>query len=486
VNAALVVIAAAFVFALGLGVRARGARPMNLTEWALGGRAFGTVLVFLLLAGEIYTTFTFLGASGWAYGRGAPAYYILCYGAVAYIGSYWLAPAIWRYARANDLVSQPDFFIHKYRSGALGTLVALVGVVAMIPYLVLQLKGLGIIVSEASYGAVSPTLAIWIGVVAVVAYVMISGIHASAWTAVAKDILILGVAMFLGFYLPAHLHGGIGPMFTEIEAQKPGFLILPAIGQSPSWFASTVFLTALGFYLWPHTFGSIYSAKSENAFRRNAAVMPLYQLVMLFVFFVGFAALLSVPGLTGTDTDLALLRVSVKTFDPWLVGLIGAAGVLTALVPGSMILMSAATILARNLGRRGAATDDPSVARLAKALVPVVAAVALWFTLKGGNSIVALLLMGYSLVTQLAPALLASFLPRNPLSSAGAIAGLVAAELTVAWVTISKASFGALVPGAPNWFKDLNVGFAALVVNVVVALAVSAVVKPSFARRGSV
>ena len=78
-----------------------------------------------------------------------------------------------------------------------------------------------------------------------------------------------------------------------------------------------MFVTGLGFYVWPHTFGSIYSAKSEDAFQRwNAAVMPLYQLVMLFVFFVGFAALLAVPGLTGTDTDLALLRVTVKTFDP--------------------------------------------------------------------------------------------------------------------------------------------------------------------------
>lgn len=40
-----------------------------------------------------------------------------------------------------------DFFVAKYDSPLLGALVALVGVVAMVPYLVLQLKGLGIIVS---------------------------------------------------------------------------------------------------------------------------------------------------------------------------------------------------------------------------------------------------------------------------------------------------------------------------------------------------
>ncbi len=476
-NASLVVIGATFALAFGLGLRARRGKAMNLAQWAVGGRAFGAVLMFLLLAGEIYTTFTFLGASGWAYGRGAPAFYILCYGALAYITSYWIAPAVWRYARDHDLVSQPDFFVHKYRSPLFGTLVAIVGVIAMIPYLVLQLKGLGLIVSEASYGAVSSTAAIWLGVIGVVAYVMVSGIHASAWTAVVKDILILGVAIFLGLYLPTTLHGGIGPMFNQIEAAQPGFLILPTTGQSASWFASTVVLTALGFYMWPHTFGSIYSAKSADTFRKNAIVMPLYQLVMLFIFFVGFAALLTVPGLTGTDADLALLRVSVRTFDPWLVGVIGAAGVLTALVPGSMILMAASTVLAKNVVYGGGGADDPRIARLAKGLVPVVAAAALWFTFQGGNSIVALLLMGYSLVTQLFPSLICSLLPRNPLTTAGAMAGLVAGELTVAWVTLGQVKVATLLPGASTWVQDLNIGFIALLVNLLVAGAVTLVTR---------
>lgn len=476
-NASLAVIGATFALAFGLGLLARRGKEMNLTQWAVGGRGFGVVVMFLLLAGEIYTTFTFLGASGWAYGRGAPAFYILCYGALAYSTSYWIAPAVWSYARTHQLVSQPDFFIQKYRSRTLGTLVAVVGVVAMIPYLVLQLKGLGIIVSEASYGAVSSSAAIWLGVTGVVAYVMVSGIHASAWTAIVKDVLILGVAIFLGLYLPTKLHGGIGPMFDRIEAVRPGFLTLPATGQSASWFASTVLLTALGFYMWPHTFGSIYSAKSADAFRKNAIVMPLYQLVMLFIFFVGFAAFLAVPGLTGTDADLALLRVSVRAFDPWLVGIIGAAGVLTALVPGSMILMAASTVLARNVVYPGVDTNDPRVGRLAKGLVPVVAAAALWFTFHGGNSIVALLLMGYSLVTQLFPSLVCSLLPRNPLTTAGAIAGLVAGELTVAWITMGQVKMATLLPAAPGWVQDLNVGFVALLVNLLVAAVVSSMTR---------
>jgi SSS family solute:Na+ symporter len=56
---------------------ARRDQDMDLEQWTVGGRGLGTLLVFLLLAGEICTTFTFLGGSGWAYGEGGSAFYIL-------------------------------------------------------------------------------------------------------------------------------------------------------------------------------------------------------------------------------------------------------------------------------------------------------------------------------------------------------------------------------------------------------------------------
>src|SRR5919206_2348384 len=179
-NVALLIIFVFLAVSIYLGIRARRGKDMNLEEWSVGGRGFGTIFIFLLLAGEIYTTFTFLGARGWAYGRGGPTFYILSYGALAYVMSYWLLPAVWRYAKENRLHSQSDFFVSKYRSTGLGVLISLVTVLAMVPYLAVQFQGLGIIVSEASYGSISSTVAVIIGVVAVTTYVVISGIHRPA------------------------------------------------------------------------------------------------------------------------------------------------------------------------------------------------------------------------------------------------------------------------------------------------------------------
>ena len=476
-SSALAIIVAVTLFALYLGVRARRGHDMSLEQWTVGGRSFGTAFVFLLMAGEIYTTFTFLGGSGFAYGKGAPVYYILAYGTLAYVLSYWMLPPVWRFAKAHRLVSQPHFFTRKYDSASLGVLVAIVDVAALIPYLVLQLKGLGIIVSTASYGAISSSAAIWIGAAVVTIYVIVSGVRGSAWNSVVKDMLILGIVLFLGIYLPMHYYGGLGQMFHAIDVARPGFLTFPEKGSSVTWFQSTVLLTALGFFMWPHTFGSVFTAKDERIFRRNAIVLPLYQLILLFVFFVGFAAALKVPGLKGGDIDLSLFKLSLQTFDPWFVGVIGAAGVLTALVPGSMILTTASTLLAndiyRGLVQRNA--SDETVAKLARVFVPVVALVAVLFTLHGGETIVALLLMGYSFVTQLFPAVICSLAPRNRATRQGAFCGILAGVAVVAVTTIFKMSVGQLMPFLPDALKDVNIGFVALAVNVVVFVVVSAV-----------
>ncbi len=478
-NVALPIIFAFLALAIYLGIRARRGKDMDFEQWSVGGRGFGTIFVFLLLAGEKYTTFTFLGASGWAYGRGGPAFFILCAGTLGHIISYWLLPAVWRYAKENRLHSQSDFFVSKYRSPGLGVLVSLVAVVAMVPYLSVQFQGLGIIVSEASYGSISSSVAMVIGIVAATVYVTISGIRGSAWTSVVKDVMVLAVIVFLGLYLPFALYGGIGEMFQAINTERPEFLSLPSEGQSVPWFVSTALMSALGIYMWPHIFGSVFSARNAQTFRRNAIFMPLYELIMLFALFVGFAAILSVPTLEGSQADLSLLRVSLQQFDPWVVGLIGAAGLLTALVPGSMLLMVSATVLSKNVyGVMRPDTSEESVGRLAKFLVPVVALVALLFTLGSALDLVLLALLGFAYVAQLLPSVLFSLMGNDFATKWGAAAGILVGVGIVTYLTIAGLTLRAIFPFLGS-MGDINVGIVALLVNIVILVAVSLATRAS-------
>ncbi|MFC7391710.1 sodium:solute symporter family protein [Scopulibacillus cellulosilyticus] len=475
-NIALLIILVFLLIALYLGVNARKGKDMNMEQWAVGGRGFGGIFVFLLLAGEIYTTFTFLGGSGWAYSKGAAAYYVPTYIFLAYVLSYWLAPKIWKYGKENNIVSQPDFFVAKYRSPYLGVLVAIVGGIALVPYIVIQFKGLGIIVSEASYGAISPAVASLLGAVVVTIYVMISGIHGSAWTAIIKDFMILIVVVCIGLYIPYHYFGGIHPMFEAVQKAKPELLTLQDKGLSSSWFISTVLLNAIGFYIMPTSFMVILSAKGERTIRKNAIALPIYTLLLLFVFFVGYAAIIQIPGLK--DGDLSLLSLAIHTFNPWIIGFIGAAGLLTALVPTSVMILSSATGLTRNLYKTFVPkATDKQQSIILKVFILVIVAVSLYFSINGGSALAILNIMSYGLVIQLAPTLFCSFIKNNFVNKYGAFSGIIVGELVVLYITISGETIGSLLPFVPQTIKDINSGFIALLINVIVTIIVSLATK---------
>ncbi|XZF77022.1 sodium:solute symporter family protein [Bacillus sp. AL-1R] len=479
-NAALIVILGFLALSIWLGLQARKGKEMTFEQWSIGGRGFGSLFVFLLLAGEMFTTFTFMGASGSAYSFGMPAVY--AFNAFYFVVAYWLLPPVWKYAKENNVVSQSDFYTKKYNSSALGVLVSVISIISIIPYLTMQLKGLGIIVSEASYGKISQSMAITIAVVAITIYVTVSGIHGSAWTAVIKDTLILFVVIFVGIYFPVHYYGGFQSMFEAIQTAKPDLMIFPKKGLSVSWFITTSIMLALSFYMFPHMLMGIFSSKSAKALRWNAAFMPIYQIIIVFSLFVGFAAILQVPSLKGGDVDLALFKLAKISFDPWFVGVIGAAGALAALIPSSLVLTSAATILSKNVYKalKPNTTDDQLV-KLTRVLVPILALVTLYFTLNGGNTIMTLYIMAYSFMAQLFPALYFSLWKKNPVTVQGVATGIIVGVAAVTYSTTTGTTLATLFPAFPHVIQDIDVGLVVMVINFAVTLIVSKVTRrPKF------
>lgn len=462
---AMGVIAAIVVLGSAIGFRAGSGRRMNLEEWSVAGRSFGVVLMWLLMAGELYTTFAFLGASGWAYSRGGPALYILAYITLGYVVSFFILPQIWEAGRRFGLQTQADFFEKRYGSRTLSVLVSILGVCVVMPYLQIQLTGLGIIVQVASFDRVPRGAAIGIAVLLVVVFVLSGGMRAVAWVSVLKDGLMILAAVVIGVYVPVHFFGGTGGMFRAIAASRPGHLTMPGATtqMGHGWFISSVLLSAVGFYMWPHTFGAAFAAKSGSTLRRNAIVTPLYTISLVFILFAGFAAVLLVPGLK--NGDMSLLVLSRQTFPAWFLGVIGGAGALTAMVPAAIILLTAATLFAKNVYRPLIAptmTDD-GVARLAKGMVVVLSLISLYFAIYSSTTLVALLLLGYAGVSQFFPAVVLGLFWKR-VTTAGVVSGIVTGEVLVASLLLTK----------HDPLMGVNSGFLALVANSCIMVLVSA------------
>jgi SSS family solute:Na+ symporter len=230
-----------------------------------------------------------------------------------------------------------------------------------------------------------------------------------------------------------------------------------------TWFVSTVVLTALGFYMWPQSLAAIYSAKDENTLRRNAIALPVYQLMLLFVYFAGFTALLVLPGLKGPAADQSFMLVVQKYYSPWVLGFIAAAGCLAGLVPASVQILAAASIVSKNVlaDTLGIAKTSAEQTRATRIFVLVVAVLAFVFWATAKTTLVGLLLIAYNGITQLFPGVVLSFARVRP-SPAGVAAGIITGIAALAAFAMTKTSV----------IGGVNTGLVALSANAIVTIVV--------------
>lgn len=228
-----------------------------------------------------------------------------------------------------------------------------------------------------------------------------------------------------------------------------------------SWFISTVLVNSL-LFAWPHFFSSIFTAKNGDAVRRNSMIMPFYVMPLLLIIFAGCAAILISPGLA--NGDLALLTAVRATFPPWLLGTIGGAGALTAMVPAAIQILNGSTLFAKNVYRPFFAPtlSDEKIGGVARIAVGGITVVALYLSLHSSTTLVGLLILAYSGVAQFAPGIVLGLYSRR-VTGKGVLSGLLTGLAIAGCLTFTHR----------DPFLGFNAGFWGLIGNLLVLSAVS-------------
>ncbi|MFE0026434.1 sodium:solute symporter [Amycolatopsis sp. NPDC059021] len=452
-----------------LGFVGRRRPAADLAEWAVGGRKFGALTMWFLQAGEVFTTFTFLGMAGLAFSGGVAAMYALPYVPIAYVVLFFLAKRLWTMGKERGYLTQGDFLEDRYGSRALGTLSAVIGVVCVLPYLQLQITGLGLIVRLVTGDAASGTLSMIVGCLLVVAFVLWAGLRGVAATSYFKDAIMLVVLVVLLIAVPVYFHGGISAMFHQIEQLHPEKLIVHAGANDHVWFVTSMVVSAIGVGLMtlPHTWPALMSARDPKVLRRNYTWMPVYEICLMLPMFIGFAAILVLP--KKTDSNGVLLTLSKQALPGWVTGLVVVAATATAMVPAAGILIGISSLVARNIVR---VRRERLQFWINHGTVVVASALALVLGIFRPDLLANLLLLTYSGTVQLAPANALGLLRRVPVGKVPILAGIVAGEIVVVWLTFVDTHLAGTI----------NVGLIGLAVNAVV-VAVVALVTRAFAGR---
>ncbi|AUW95134.1 sodium:solute symporter [Sulfobacillus thermotolerans] len=467
----VIVVAAIAVVGLTILGMISGAKESqsSLSGWLVNRRNMGAWLVWFLLGTEIYTAFTFQGLAGYAYAKGGPVFYNVALNDVAYSLGFMILPLIWILGKKFRYVTQADFVAGRYQSRALGMFVALTTAIIMIAYIDLNITGLGAIFHVISKSRLSVMWSDIIGFVVLATAVYVGGIRGNAWQSVIKDVFMIAALGALFIVFPYREFHGFGPMFLAFGHDLGPIMTLPGKTAHSGllWLVTTVLMTGMGQWMWPQWFGVAYTARNPRSLKIQAVFMPLYQLVKVAVIIVGFGALL-VLGTHQNGNDVVVILARRLFATPFFAFFVIAA-IFAALVPAGPIIMTSASLIAKNVWAEYRPQSDERIYRVTKLLVFPLTFLALFLALATPSLLVAILLVAYDFIAQLFPAVVIGGLFWRGATKYGAFWGMMTGWVLDAFLLLS--GHGTL------W--GINAGFIALVLNTLVFAIISAATQAS-------
>ncbi|MCA9623857.1 MAG: sodium:solute symporter family protein, partial [Myxococcales bacterium] len=400
----------------------------------------GLVVMYFITGATIFSSFAFLGGPGFAYSKGAGVFYILGYGALGFVPFYFLGPRAARVGRKYGFVTQAEMVAHRFRSPTLAILMAVVSVIAFVPYLAIQMQGAGLVLEVVTRGALPMWAGALIVYLVVLAYVLKSGVLGVGWTNTLQGAFMLVLAWGLGLYLPNKLYGGVGPMFERIAREVPDHLIAPGPGWTWGQYSAAVIVSIAGFAMWPHLFMKAFSAKDERTLRRTVVLYPTFQLFLVPLFFIGFAGVLfsSAPARPDQILPHMLMNMDLPSV---VVGLFCAGALAASMSSGDAMAHAAASIVIRDgyVQARGeplGAHRERFLIRVVVVVMMVVSYLVALLAHQQGISLVKLLLSAYGAVVQFAPVVVATLYLRRvaaPALIAGLLVGSLVTVIFVVW-----------------------------------------------------
>ncbi|MCZ4305181.1 sensor histidine kinase [Zoogloeaceae bacterium G21618-S1] len=411
--------------------------------------------VYALSLAVYCTAWTYYGSVGRAATTGLgflPVYL----GPTLVMGVSWLVLLkMVRISKAYRITSIADFIASRYgKSRLLASMVTLVAVIGIVPYIALQLKAV-----SSEYGLLTGAhpgtsgdwyrdTALYMALV-LAAFTMIFGtrhldaterhegmVAAIAFESIVKLVAFLAVGVVVTYFI----FDGWEDLFVRaaIAPDLAPLLSLDTAGSKADWFALTV-LSALAFLMLPRQFQiAVVENVDERHLKRATWLFPLYLLLInIFVLPIALGGMLRFPSdVIDPDSFVLTLPLAEGYFTLTLLAFIGGLSAATSMVIVETIALSTMVcndlvmplLLSSTRFRRWAPHDLTGLLLFIRrgAIVVILLLGYLYFRLAGqAYALVSIGLISFAAVVQFAPALLGGMYWRGATRN-GAVAGLAA------------------------------------------------------------
>lgn len=508
---AYVVLSLYLVLLLGLGLLGLLRGKATEEDYYLAGRGQGLLVTALTIMATYFSGFAMLTFPGWVYQWGIAPMLLTLNLPVAGAAIFIVGNKVRKIGAARGFVTPADMVADYYAgSNALRWLVAVVGMLYVIPYVIIQIKAgghlaEGLFVGVDSIQFLGFELSIYdagataLSMVTMI-YVLVGGMRSVAWTDVIQGLLLLS-AMVLSGYAIVTVMGGPAGFWQQVATLPSELLEVPkAPGRFNAWwmFGYCAF-ASLASIIHPGQWMRFYAARDAKTLKQTAVVfatvLPICTLFGVLLVGLGGRVLYPLdasghlPAILGSADQIAV--VVIREHFPvlfgmvgvWLVALILVAVMAAAMSSADSNLHALSAVITRDVYDRVVpGSSEVRKAWVGRAVIVVATLCALGISFWGDRNpemgllrtIGQFFLLAMAFSVQMLPITIdILFLRRG--TTAGAFCGLIAGMITVFWFT----PFPALILGAgsDDWAQTVravvDVGMAGVLVNALVFAGVS-------------
>ncbi len=466
-----------FIIFSYLGLKGKDFRAGNLDllhEWALGGQRFGAWLLWFLIGADLFTAYTFIAVPSGIFAKGAVFFFAVPYVAMGFGVALVVMPKFFNTSKEKCHITAVDFIKDRYDSKTLSLMIALVGILAELPYIALQMVGMKVVLATLliQFKGINQNLIneISLGLAFLILswFTYKSGLRGATLTAVLKDFIILGTVLVLILYIPLHYNG----FFEAFNVKQTYSTLNPKL---ISAYVSLAVMSALALFLYPHAITGCLSSSDVKVLKKSIAFLPVYGIGLAILAMFGILVYEVKPAMAMLSHIPASARGSFvvpilikSTMPDWFSGIALLGIFIGGLVPASIMAIASSNLMV-NILREFGLTKPSNETKFAKwfsflfKLIPL-----LLVFLVPPTFAIALQLIGGIIVLQTFPSIVLGLFVKN-LNKESLIVGLLSG-IGFGIYELEKVNHFGLIKTVlmPSSFGPIFIGAMALLVNLII------------------
>jgi SSS family solute:Na+ symporter len=430
-----------------IAYKSRQGMKQGVIEYFLDNRSTGGIVSALSYSATTYSAFMMIGLAGFTYSGGVGALgfelvYLAGLSLVAFFG-----PRFWLVGKKYGYVTPYEMLGDRFQNKWVAIISAGSACIFLIPYLSVQLMGIGYLLNGLSGGQIPFIVGVLIAALLAISWAIIAGMRSVTWTDSLQSLIMIVVSVLILFYVVYNHLGGFMSFFNELETNHANFLSVPG----PGFFNFQAFLgLTLPWFFFsisnPQVSQRLFIPKSLKAMKTMIKGFLIFGLIYTLVSVLwGFSAKILLPGLT--QADLATPSLLGSQYVPTVLGLVAMVGITAAAISTvDSIMLTLSSLIVRDLMQSREEYSDKKQLRIGKIVIFIIALIGIIFALQQLDLIATLSVASSVGLMVVVPTIFSAFIWKKG-TAYGSLTSIILGSITALYLQFTNLKPLGLWPG---------------------------------------